>query len=271
MAQGDWAYGGGGEPGRWPQGGWDQMASLGRMYGQTLAGGMGPGAGPSFQGQSVQGGFGPYGGFGQGYQAGEYGHSHPMPAYGAQPYSAPGYAYPVYGPRGYAPQGYAPVARTPAQAYGYAGAYAGRGPRGYHRSDDRICDDINEALTRSPDLDATDIEVIVEEGEVVLIGIVDSRQAKRLAEDLADSVGGVSDVQNQIRVQRGADMARAQEGTRQASDSAGQSTPAGGGSASTERSAGQGASSAGQGASAGQSPSAGASQSASEQQAAKAR
>jgi hypothetical protein len=264
MAQGDWTYGSGGEPGRWPQGGWDQMASPGRVYGQTWAGGMGPVAGPSFQGQSVQSGFGPYGGYGQGYQGGygvggppeparygsfgspaygiEYGLSHPMPGYGMQPYGGPGYGYQAYVPRGYAPQGYGAMSRPPAPAYGYAGTYTGRGPRAYHRSDDRICDDINEALTRSPDLDATEIEVIVDEGEVILIGTVDSRQAKRLAEDLADSVGGVSDVQNQIRVQRDAGTARAPApgGTGRSSDSASQSSAGGSTSASAGAAAGAG-------------------------------
>ena len=38
-------------------------------------------------------------------------------------------------------------------------------------------------------------------GEVVLSGTVDSRYSKRLAEDIAESVMGVSNVQNNLRVQ----------------------------------------------------------------------
>jgi hypothetical protein len=42
----------------------------------------------------------------------------------------------------------------------------------------------------------------VSEGEVTLAGAVGDREAKRLAEDLADSVSGVRDVNNQIKVVR---------------------------------------------------------------------
>ena len=39
-------------------------------------------------------------------------------------------------------------------------------------------------------------------GEVILSGEVDNRHAKRLAEDIAESVTGVTNVQNNLRVQR---------------------------------------------------------------------
>lgn len=80
--------------------------------------------------------------------------------------------------------------------------FAGRGPRNYRRSDERIEDEVNEALTRHPRLDATDIEVRVHDGEVTLTGRVDSRDAKRMADDAADSVFGVVDVVNQLRIGR---------------------------------------------------------------------
>lgn len=82
------------------------------------------------------------------------------------------------------------------------GQFAGRGPRGYKRSDDRIQEDINERLTQHGTLDATDIEVTVQNAEVTLRGTVDSRQAKRLAEDIADAVSGVKEVVNQIKVKQ---------------------------------------------------------------------
>ena len=82
------------------------------------------------------------------------------------------------------------------------GPYTGRGPRNYHRQDNRIEEDINERLTEHPMLDATDIEVSVQNGEVTLRGQVDSRQAKRLAEDIADSVFGVKEMNNQIKVRQ---------------------------------------------------------------------
>ena len=55
-------------------------------------------------------------------------------------------------------------------------------------------------MMQDPDLDATDIEVLVSNAEVILEGTVESRSAKHLAEDIADSVWGVKDVQNRLRV-----------------------------------------------------------------------
>ena len=49
-------------------------------------------------------------------------------------------------------------------------------------------------------LDASEIEVSVTEGVVTLNGSVSDRSAKRRAEGLADSVSGVRDVQNNIRL-----------------------------------------------------------------------
>jgi osmotically-inducible protein OsmY len=80
--------------------------------------------------------------------------------------------------------------------------YRGRGPKGYRRSDERIREDVSERLADAPDVDASEIEVSVRNGEVTLSGSVDSRQARRRAEDLAESVSGVSHVQNNLRVQQ---------------------------------------------------------------------
>lgn len=80
--------------------------------------------------------------------------------------------------------------------------YRGRGPKGYTRSDDRIKEDVNDRLTDDGSLDATGIEVEVGDSEVTLSGTVNSRFDKRRAEDLAESVSGVSHVQNNIRVRQ---------------------------------------------------------------------
>jgi hypothetical protein len=80
------------------------------------------------------------------------------------------------------------------------GIHAGRGPRGYQRSDERIREDINDRLTDDGYVDATDIEVVVNNSLVTLTGRVGSREEKRRAEDIADSVSGVTDVSNQLRV-----------------------------------------------------------------------
>ncbi|MGQ9367205.1 BON domain-containing protein [Azospirillum sp. A39] len=80
------------------------------------------------------------------------------------------------------------------------GPHRGKGPRGYRRSDERIRDDVNDRLTDDAYVDASDVEVAVKEGEVTLGGFVDSRAAKRRAEDVVDAVSGVAHVQNNLRV-----------------------------------------------------------------------
>ena len=93
------------------------------------------------------------------------------------------------------------------QGVGYAsiivGRFYGRGPKGYQRSDDRILEDVSEELFRNPDIDAGDIEVQVQNGEVTLTGKVEDRRQKRLAEDLAEGCSGVKDVHNQLKVDKG--------------------------------------------------------------------
>lgn len=89
------------------------------------------------------------------------------------------------------------------RAYGFdEGRHIGKGPRGYRRSDERIHEEISDALTRHPHVDASDIEVKVESGEVTLTGTVDDRYQKRSAEMIAEGIDGVHDVHNQIRVQK---------------------------------------------------------------------
>jgi len=52
------------------------------------------------------------------------------------------------------------------------GPHAGRGPRNYKRSDNRIEEDINDRLTEHSMIDASDVEVSVQNGEVTLRGHV---------------------------------------------------------------------------------------------------
>ncbi|HEX8662800.1 MAG TPA: BON domain-containing protein [Beijerinckiaceae bacterium] len=84
------------------------------------------------------------------------------------------------------------------------GRHRGRGPKGYQRSDERIRDDVSDRLTDDPHIDASDIEVTVQNREVTLSGMVQSRFEKRHAEDIAESVSGVAHVQNNLRVGQGA-------------------------------------------------------------------
>jgi hypothetical protein len=80
------------------------------------------------------------------------------------------------------------------------GQYYGVGPHSYTRSDDRIREDVNDRLTWDGRIDASDINVDVSDGVVSLTGSVDRRWDKRIAEDDADDVMGVVDVNNQLRV-----------------------------------------------------------------------
>ena len=81
------------------------------------------------------------------------------------------------------------------------GGHRGRGPRNFQRSDERIYHDVCERLTDDHLIDATEITVAVENGEVTLAGSVISRQQKRRAESILDDISGVRDVHNQLRVQ----------------------------------------------------------------------
>jgi osmotically-inducible protein OsmY len=78
--------------------------------------------------------------------------------------------------------------------------HRGKGPKNYTRSDDRIKENVSERLEDNSYLDASDIDIEVNGGQVVLSGTVDSRYAKRLAEDLAERCSGVRNVENRIRV-----------------------------------------------------------------------
>jgi osmotically-inducible protein OsmY len=81
-------------------------------------------------------------------------------------------------------------------------SHRGRGPKGHTRSDERIREDVNDRLTDDPHIDASEIDVQVSNREVTLTGTVNSRFEKRHAEDIAESVSGVTHVQNNLRVQQ---------------------------------------------------------------------
>jgi len=92
-----------------------------------------------------------------------------------------------------------------------SGPHRGKGPKGYVRADVRILEDVNDRLSDDGRLDASDIEVTVEAGEVTLNGRVASREDKRRAEDLAEQASGVKHVQNNLRV-RAAEASSGREG-----------------------------------------------------------
>ena len=119
-------------------------------------------------------------------------------------------AFPGAAAGGYGPGGYGPGWQrggTSAGGRWQGGArehedYTGRGPRDYRRSDERIREEISDRLTDDYSVDASDISIQVKDGEVTLSGTVTTRHQKRRAEDLAESISGVREVTNNIRVSR---------------------------------------------------------------------
>lgn len=80
--------------------------------------------------------------------------------------------------------------------------FRGTGPKGYSRADQSIHEEVCERLADA-ELDPSDVSVSVEKGAVRLSGSVDSRRAKRQAEDIAYQTRGVKDVRNGLRVASG--------------------------------------------------------------------
>ena len=113
-----------------------------------------------------------------------------------------------FGPEGY---GSASPATTRAREWQSSerwrvpGPHVGRGPKGYQRSEERMREEINDRLTAHGLIDASDVEVRIQNAEVTLTGFVDSRDAKRAAEDCAEDVQGVREVHNHLRIRSHAD------------------------------------------------------------------
>lgn len=127
------------------------------------------------------------------------------------------------GALGYGGYGGMGGAETGSSAYGADEQFRGRGPRGYRRSDDRIREDVCEALTDDPYIDASSMDVTVKDCEVTLSGSVNSRDAKRRAESLVERLSGVKDVHNTLRVvsdqQRGEQQRGGESRVNQSSES----------------------------------------------------
>ena len=70
------------------------------------------------------------------------------------------------------------------------------------RPDAQLAQELQEILSKDPELDSTEIEVEVEGGAVTLRGVVDSSDARLLAEELVESVSGVREVHNNLKVSR---------------------------------------------------------------------
>jgi osmotically-inducible protein OsmY len=70
------------------------------------------------------------------------------------------------------------------------------------RPDEAIWEDIHDHLTTNPDLDATEIEIVVEDGDVTLTGRVDTREAKWAVEEIVRGILGVLELHNRLKVAR---------------------------------------------------------------------
>lgn len=114
------------------------------------------------------------------------------------------------------------------QEWNVPGPHTGHGPKGYQRSDERIMEDICDRLTQHGQIDASDINVQVDKGEVTLQGTVPDRRMKRTAEDVAESVSGVWDVNNQLHLSRSQQRGMPSTGGSQGSNQRNSGMPGGG-------------------------------------------
>lgn len=99
-----------------------------------------------------------------------------------------------------------PPTWEPDDEWGSPRPYKGVGPRAHSRADANIQRDICKRMAAHGRLDASSIEVTVNNHEVTLSGNVIDRQGKRLAEDIAESVFGADDIHNHLRVQKQGQM-----------------------------------------------------------------
>lgn len=76
-----------------------------------------------------------------------------------------------------------------------------QGPKGFQRSDDRLREQVVERLMET-DIELRDVECNVKDGVVTLTGTVGSRRCRHEIENIADSVWGVKEVNNNVRVAR---------------------------------------------------------------------
>jgi hypothetical protein len=79
-------------------------------------------------------------------------------------------------------------------------SFKGRGPKGYRRTDDHILHAVEEALAADETLDASDIEVAVENGEVTLRGLVGGVRARYAAVADAEAIAGKGRVRHALKI-----------------------------------------------------------------------
>jgi hypothetical protein len=88
--------------------------------------------------------------------------------------------------------------------------HRGKGPKGYQRTDERLHERLCELLTDDPRIDATNIDVQVQNGEITLTGFVDSRRTKYLVEELVANTCD-TEVTNRLQIRRPEDSPQSRE------------------------------------------------------------
>ena len=78
--------------------------------------------------------------------------------------------------------------------------FYGRGPKGYKRSDESIKEEACELLLWSSAVDASEMEVSINDGCLYLDGQVRSRFEKKEAQAIVENIEGISDVMNRLKV-----------------------------------------------------------------------
>lgn len=71
---------------------------------------------------------------------------------------------------------------------------------GVSEQDEKLRKQIYELLEAQPELDTSKLEIRVENGEAVLVGVVRNEEERNLVEDLTASVQGITDVQDALDV-----------------------------------------------------------------------
>lgn len=84
--------------------------------------------------------------------------------------------------------------------YDTKGVHAGKGPKSYRRTDERLKEIICERLTDDAQVDARDLEIAVSNSEVIITGEVPERNMKRRIEDVIDTINGITHLENRVRV-----------------------------------------------------------------------
>lgn len=176
-----------GQPGPWSPG--QQGYERGRMGGRVSTG-PGPGAYGGLSGTM----YGQRRHFGGGYGG-------TTSSY--RPGADAGYGTGSYGTESYGASG----SWTGGVHGGEGGANGGgnrrkKSPKNFQRSDERIKEEVYDRLIQDPDIEIDDIEIEVQAGEVTITGTVPQRWLRYRVEETVDSIWGIKDITNNLRVRR---------------------------------------------------------------------